>query len=385
MKTGWFQRFVQEHLDVTLEPLADTLLKIGLSLLVLNGLLWCLNSDFDDQWYYVCLGLGCTAGGIALHWWDWHRRRNAVAPAPEVDPPQMPFAWGTEADDLVVGWGSEVNAHERETLARRWSYEAGRWITGIRNTDRVVILVDRDGLLTCLDRQSGRVSGKVDCGRPATGLAATRKGRWAVLHEDGVTFGRFIEKPRYVKAARATAVAFSDRSDELAIAASNQLLLLDEKLRILNRLEFPSDLTGLAWGANGQWLVTLADRLELVTPGLTRRRVLLQERDGGLSGGVVSPSGHLVAYRIRTQLVAVAGLCGKGLGLVMFDDRAVKELEFGSSSLLGIGIGYGDANLISLTEKRVTALKRPDGELSNVWYLQTNIQYDVIQTTLAIA
>jgi hypothetical protein len=385
MKRGWFQRFLQRFLDNALEPVAQTLLKVGLTFLLLNGLLWCLTKDFDDQWHSVFSALGLFLAGLALYWLDWYRRRHAVAPAPEVEPTQMPFAWGTDADDLVVGWGSEVNAHERETLTRRWSYEACRWITGIRNTDRVVILVDRDGLLTCLDRQTGRVSGKVDCGRPATGLAATRKGRWAVLHEDGVTVGRFVEKQRYVKAAGATAVAFSDRSDEMAIAASNQLLLLDEKLRVLNRLEFPSDLTGLAWGANGQWLVTLADRLELVTPGLTRRRVLLQERDGGLSGGVVSPSGHLVAYRIRTQLVAVAGLCGKGLGLVMFDDRAVKELEFGSSSLLGIGIGYGDANLISLTEKRVTALKRPDGELSNVWYLQTNIQYDVIQTTLAIA
>lgn len=384
MKTGWFQRFVQEHLDVTLEPLADTLLKIGLSLLVLNGLLWCLSSDFDDQWYYVCLGLGCTAGGIALHWWDWHRRRNAVAPAPEVDPPQMPFAWGTEADDLVVGWGSEVNAHERETLARRWSYEAGRWITGIRNTDRVVILVDRDGLLTCLDRQSGRVSGKVDCGRPATGLAATRKGRWAVLHEDGVTFGRFIEKPRYVKAARATAVAFSDRSDELAIAASNQLLLLDEKLRILNRLEFPSDLTGLAWGANGQWLVTLADRLELVTPGLTRRRVVLRVNDGGFAGGVMSPTGQLIAFRIEDQRVAVFDLNATQLGLVKYLDREAKELEFGSSSLLGIGIGYGDANLIHLAEKRVSALKRPDGESTNHWYVHTSIEYEQIRTMLAI-
>lgn len=359
---------------IMLVLLGGSCLVLGVGLIVLNV------EGMGAALALIAMGGLVLFAGIAICVWSWRRTRSALG-LKRTPPKATPFALGPAGNLLVSTNGAEVIACLVNSSNASWAVDVGRPIAGVRNSDEAVLVVDDGGLLKRLDPSSGRPLGEVATGRPAIGLAATREGRWAVIHADGITVGQRLQMQGTFDAAGTTHAAFSPEGT-LAVAVGNELILLNRELGEQRRIDLSDPITGLCGSPGTQWLVTSAQRLEFVSADLSNRTALGNLDDGVLSGGVVSPTGKIVAVRVDGNTVHLMGVKQGSLGSIRYPARTVGELEFGPHPYLSIGLGLGDGNYLSLLVDSLSRTDPPAGRKSNRWLVAMGLNYAAIREEL---
>jgi hypothetical protein len=156
------------------------------------------------------------------------------------------------------------------------------------------------------------------------------------------------------------------------VATDRDLLLFNEKGKVQEK-KLPASTTGLAWCPSGEWLLSTPKALVLFDRNLSTWETLVSVDDLKLSGAVASPNGKFFAFRIDRDCVGIVGRVVGQLGTVQYRGRTVGELEFGPHPNLGIGIGMGDGNLVSLLSDQVHRTDPPPGRTRNRWLVGVSI------------
>ena len=302
--------------------------------------------------------------------------------SPDTNPLIAPFAYGPIGKLLIATDEREVFACGADDQATNWTFTAAAPVVGVRHAHDTILVLDQAGVLTHLDPDDGSTREVVNLESPAIALCATPSGHWAVVHTDGVTVGRGDHIDTRISGGNIRCAALGEGAATLAIADGNSVSVYDDNFSFLARQEVEEPPTGLAWSDDGWWLVTLPHRVFTYSPDLAHRNVLTNYEEGGLSGGVVSPTGRIVAFRIGEKFVAIMGVEHGQLGSIEYPERKVGELEFGPHPFLGIGLGLGDGNRISLKDEEVCRTDPPPGRTVNRWLVASGIDVAKVEQEL---
>jgi hypothetical protein len=217
-------------------------------------------------------------------------------------------------------------------------------------------------------RIDGKVLGQIPCEVAALALAATADGVWAVCHPGGVCLGQGRELLRRLPFDALTCASLDETGNWLAVGTrSGAVHALDLTTGKHHHLRLETPITGLAFGRLGGWFICTADLLHRADLDLSRHHELI-ESGNHASGCVASPDGSLCAFRAGRHRVIVVESTGEEIGFVYYPKRLVGEIEFGPFPWLGVGIGSGDGNRISLLEDDL--IYRTDvlpGRPDNAW------------------
>ncbi len=289
-------------------------------------------------------------------------------------PDPAPFAFGyagrwltsTHEHEVFICDGQEDHTVHIVPLDTR--------VTGVRNTTRSVLALDRAGTIYGLDPSTGQRAWQHAIGREGLGLAATEHGRWAVVHAEGVAWGEGAQPLGSVPLADARHAAFDPSGEVLAIVTADGTLTLTPLaggVPTILALGFAA--TGLCHSRLGYWLVSTARGVFRVpVDGREPELYLKWGGDDPPTGIVCSGNGRLCAFTTESRVVVLFGVeRDLNCGAIIYADREVGELEFGPDAWLGVGIGLGDGNKIDLL--RSGACRRtdpPPGRTRNRWMLQ---------------
>jgi hypothetical protein len=279
-----------------------------------------------------------------------------------------PFAYGAQSSLLVATDAQEVFVCAAGDQNTQWTFATPSPIVGVRTTRDAILVLEASGILTRLQADNGSTLGQIELKAKCHALAATPAGDWAAVTATGVIVGRRDAIVGRIDLPGATHAAWAITDDRLAIADGKHVHLYDKSSRVATRA-IEDAITGLAASAIGDWLVTTTHRLLLFSHDLSGATGLATLRDAQLSGGVVSPTGQFVAFRIDHDRVAVLGMKVGQIGLISYPDREVGELEFGPHPELGIGIGQGDGNLMSLLHNQARRTDPPPDRQRNRWLI----------------
>ncbi len=273
---------------------------------------------------------------------------------------QTPFAYGPAGGVLVATDDRWVCVSPEADAGPLWGFEAAARVAGVRNTPNGILAIDANGLLTRLNRADGKVLGRIDCGVPAARLIAAGD-VWAVLHANGVCIGRGDKLHTRMNLPGVTCAALDETGHRLGIATQDgDVGALDLGAVKRRTLRLGTPIAGLAWSRLGWWLVATGHKVHRADADLSGHRALIAS-DQPVSGCVASPDGDLCAFRVGRKRLVVVGSEGKQLGTLSYTQREVGEIEFGPFPWLGVGIGAGDGNRVSLLDG--AALYRTDPPL----------------------
>ncbi|MBV9123575.1 MAG: hypothetical protein JO112_09475, partial [Planctomycetes bacterium] len=282
-----------------------------------------------------------------------------------------PFAYGRLGGVLVSTDTSAVFVCPEETEGPHWVHSTPAPVVGVRHTCDGILVVDAQGLLVQLDTDLGQVQNQLDCAVPAGGLSGTVQGDWAVFSPEVICLGRGTEQRQRLRAAEVSCAALDDRGHALAVgSATGQIVVIDLRTQDRRTLQLEGPITGLHGGRLGGWLITTPKAIFRADRKLVQHETLVTLGENlSASGGVTSPDGRFCAFRAGDHTVMLVGYPGGQVGSVEYADRVVGEIEFGPPGWLGIGIGQGDGNRISLTDSSVYRTETPPGRTRHSWLI----------------
>ncbi|MCB9715547.1 MAG: hypothetical protein H6712_16890 [Myxococcales bacterium] len=285
-----------------------------------------------------------------------------------------PFAYGASGRWLTSSQAHEVficDGNEDHTVH---VIALDGTVTGLRNTDGLVLALDDGGMLYGLDPGTGQRAWVVPVGSGARMLDATETGRWAVVHDGGVSWGEGPQQRGHLSIPEARFARFDPSGQVLAVVDAEGSFRTDALAGSpgpAQALGFAP--TGLAHSRLGWWLVS-------TTRGIFRVPVSGGEPELYLKWGGGSPpeavacshNGRLCAFITEGNVVALFGVeRDANLGAIVYADRKVGELEFGPQAWLGVGIGLGDGNKIDLLHAHACHRTDPPPDRPrNRWMLQ---------------
>ncbi|MEM7157793.1 MAG: hypothetical protein AAF799_33445 [Myxococcota bacterium] len=254
-------------------------------------------------------------------------------------------------------------------------------VAGVRNTVEQILAVDVQGMLRGIDPLTGQTVWTHSVGHPAVALAATETGRWAVVHDGGISWGEGAEAKGQFALPDARFARFDPSGQVLAVAGKNgsfRTVALDGQPGPAKELGF--DATGLAHSRVGWWLVS-------TTRGVFRIPVDGGEPELYLKWGgehppmhvACSQNGKLCAFTTEDTAVVLFGVQrDANCGAIVYHGRVPGELEFGPGAWIGIGIGQGDGNKIDLIEGACHRTDPPPDRERNRWMVQLGFDKDEI-------
>jgi hypothetical protein len=294
-------------------------------------------------------------------------------------PPRPPFAYGPLGQVLVATDGAWVCVSPAQGEGPLWSFQAAAPVAGVRSTRTGIFVVDAKGVLARLAIADGKPLGQVDCDVKALGLTATVDGLWGVCHPDGVCVGEGIKLPRRQSINATTCAALDETGKWLAVGTHEgdvHVIGLEASKRY--RLPLGAAITGVAFSRLRGWFVCTAEKVVRVDLDLGRHEVLT-ESENALSGCVASPDGLLCAFRLGRHQVTIIGPEGGEVGFVYYPKQIVGEIEFGPFPWLGVGIGFGAGNRISLLEEDlIYCTEVPPGRPEISWQVGSEVAGDKI-------
>ena len=283
--------------------------------------------------------------------------------------PLTPFAYGTVANVLVATDDRWVCVSGVEDDTPLWGFEAAAPVAGVRNTRAAILAVDVTGQLTRLAHADGKVLDRTTCGVAATGLAATADRAWAVLHTKGVRVRRSAGQQFNVNVRAAACVALDECGSQLAVGSREGVVhALNLESGKSYNLDLKLPISGVAWSGLGWWFINTPHALYRADADLGLHRKLCDWNKEAAGWPPLRMAD--CAVRLGTDRVVVVGAGGDALGEVRYLERLVGEIEFGPFPWLGIGIGQGDGNRLSLVEaEEVYRTDPPPGRPRNSWKL----------------
>ncbi|QDU97119.1 WD40 repeat domain-containing protein [Lignipirellula cremea] len=291
------------------------------------------------------------------------------------------FAYGPASRRLISAEGREVVVSNTEN--EHWAATTDSLIAGVANTNDGVLVLEQDGVLRRYASRSGELIDRVECGFSCRGLRATPEGRWVAWGANRLILGHGVEvlKRERLPGIRCAAVSSSGRFAVAAVGREEMIVVFADAEQRKSCLLPDEPVEHLAWSVDGWWLVTTPSALVGYSLELSADETITRFASnlGRISGGVVSPTGRILACKIRENTVCLFGLKEGVLGTVQYPERAVSEIEFGPHPYLGIGIDRCSGNKINLTEKAVVATKHPAGPTGNGWFVNTHLKYDLLQ------
>lgn len=285
-----------------------------------------------------------------------------------------PFAYGASGRWLTSTHEHEVficDGNEEHTVHVIALDSA---VVGVRNTDALVLALDAGGTLYGLDPLTGQRSWEVPVGSGPRMLEATSTGRWAVVHDGGVSWGEGPQQRGHLTVPGARFARFDPSGQVLAIVDAEGAFVaapVEGPVGPATPLGFAP--TGLAHSRLGWWLVSTTRGVFRVPTGGGEPQLYLKwGGDSPPVGVVCSTNGRLCAFVTEDKAVVIFGVeRDANLGAIVYHDRTPSELEFGPAGWLGVGIGRGDGNKINLLQAHACHRTDPPPDRPrNRWMVQ---------------
>lgn len=289
-------------------------------------------------------------------------------------PDFRPFAYGHSGRLLTSTEANEVFCCDGDDEAPYFIHAMDGVVRGVRNVAGGVLATDDTGALILLAAPAGTISWRTDLGVRPIALAATESGRWAVVHDRGVLYGRGSRQEGSVDLIGATAAAFRDEDTLALLGESGRLEICDLRSNRQTTVELGLTCDSIAWSALGWWLVAAEGGVYRIDANGNNPLRFLKWSGGALSAICASKSGGLCAFVTEAQYVVIFGVVRDiNCGTVIYPERIAHELEFGPDAMLGIGIGLGDGNKIDLRRKgSVSRTDPPPDRPRNRWLIQSS-------------
>src|SRR5690606_23898311 len=245
-------------------------------------------------------------------------------------------------------------------------------VRGVRNVAAGVLAVDETGALILLEVSTGKLAWRTELGVTPLALAATESGRWAVVHDRGVLYGRGPEQEGSVDLPGATAAVFRDDDTLGLLGETGQLEICDLRSSRQTTVELGVGCDSIAWSALGWWLVAAEGGVYRIAADGSNPIRFLKWSGGAVSSICASQAGGLCAFVTEGQYVVIFGVVRDiNCGTIVYIERTAYELEFGPDAMLGIGIGLGDGNKIDLSRSgMVSRTDPPPDRPRNRWALK---------------
>jgi hypothetical protein len=288
------------------------------------------------------------------------------------------IAYDANGTAIVVADGAELLVYAAEDGAPLWRQALESKIVGVGTTADEVVALDQNGKLFWWDAETGEENDRVEVeGDEFSALALDPDGVAAVLVDGTLQVVEPGEEPRAVELPRACSLAWSGDGGLLAVGSKDgKVWVLDEQdLKVDEPSVLGATVTGIAWNANGCWLVTGGDRVfELDEAGAKQK--LLARLDGSeLALLACSEDGDTFALRRDPGTVeALSWPAGETIGTVRYQDRKVTGVALGPKPWLGVGLDLGDANKISLRTESVHRTKTFEGRAHSSWMLSVSVK-----------
>jgi hypothetical protein len=289
-------------------------------------------------------------------------------------PDFRPFAYGHSGRLLTSTEANEVFCCDGDDEAPYFIHAMDGLVRGVRNVADGVLATDSTGALIMLAVPNGTVAWQTDLGVQPIALAATESGRWAVVHDRGVLYGRGPRQEGSVDLLEATAAAFANDDTLALLGEGGRLEICDLRSHRQTAVELGVRCNSIAWSALGWWLVAAEGGVYRIDADGGNPIRFLKWSGGSISSICASKAGGLCAFVTESHYVPIFGVVRDiNCGTVIYPERTAYELEFGPDVLFGIGIGLGDGNKIDL--RRAGGVARtdpPPDRPRNRWLIQSS-------------
>lgn len=296
-----------------------------------------------------------------------------------------PFALSPDGTTLAAGDGPELLTW-RADGAPAWRQFTDGVLVGVAVGLEHVVSVDADGRLARRRRTDGEVVDlQMVAGQPR-GLALARDGvTVAVLTAEGPVVITPGMPPRLVPIPGATACGFGPGAGALGVGTATGRFVAVEVATGApwGECQLDAPLGGVAWSAQGSWLVGAGRMLARVSGDGKSVQALIPGADHAMDQVACSDNGLVVAARAGDRVELYELHANRPIGEFLLR-RRIGEVCFGPGLLLGIGLDDGDANLVELGSGATFRTEPHPGRGRSTWRLENKVDPGAVRGAIVL-
>jgi hypothetical protein len=282
---------------------------------------------------------------------------------------------------VAIADGPELLVYQAIDGAPMWKHFCDGILVGVAIVGDRLVTLDTEGTLTWWRLADGQQEDSTDLGASVSHLVAAPDGAVGAITPNGIVMvsGNTLSIPQV------SAASFGPTGASIGVGTHSGAFSAIDPVSgaAWGTVELGAAVTGVAWSAQGHWIVTAANRIAVVSGDGTEVLASIAGPDS-LGQVTTSADGLLAGAIAGTQQIACFELHGhRAIGTIDLRHDIV-GVAFGSAAMIGIGIDDGDISLINLFTGRVGRSEPHPGRGRNSWSVKVGVDQGAVRGAVVL-
>jgi len=291
----------------------------------------------------------------------------------------LPLAFG--ASLVAIADGPELLVYQASDGAPVWKQFCDGVLVGVAVVGQRVVTLDTEGAITWWAIADGRQEDTYGFGGSVSQLVAAADGVCGAVTPNGLsmTHGGTLSIPQV------SAASFGPDSASIGVGTSSgSFSAIDPTTgSAWGTVELGAAVTGVAWSAQGTWVVAAANRIAVVSGDGTEVIASIAGPDS-LRGLSISENGLLAASVCGSQQIACFELHGhRAIGTIDLK-RDIEGVAFGTAAMVAIAIDDGDVSFVDMYNGKIGRTEPHPGRGRNTWAVKVGIDQAAVRGAVAL-